>query len=102
MESADQNGSAIMTELAEVPMQLGVWRTLARRNLELHQVRSPILRYGLAVVCLAIALGLSLTLKYLQFRDVEAPLFTLAIDHRYLVRRNWAFRAGGPAIHGVL
>jgi signal transduction histidine kinase len=85
-----------MTELAEVPMQLGGWRTLARRNLELHQVRSPILRYGLAVVCVAIALGLSLTLKYLQFRDVEAPLFTLAIA---IV--TW-YAGTGPSVLAVL
>jgi K+-sensing histidine kinase KdpD len=68
-----------MTELAEGPMHVGGWQALASRNFKLHQVRSPVLRYGFSVLCVAIALGLSLTLRYLQFREVEAPLFTLSI-----------------------
>jgi signal transduction histidine kinase len=85
-----------MTGLAEVPMQLGGWRALARRNLELQQVRSPILRYGLSVGCVTIALGLSLTLKYLQFREVEAPLFTLSI-----AIATW-YAGTGPSVLAVL
>ena len=85
-----------MTELAEAPMHVGGWRALARRNLELHQVRSPILRYGLSVVCVAIALGLSLTLQYLQFRDVEAPLFALSI-----AIATW-YAGNGPSVLAIL
>jgi signal transduction histidine kinase len=85
-----------MTELAEGPMHVGGWRALARRNLELHQVRSPILRYGLSVVCVAIALGLSLTLQYLQFRDVEAPLFALSI-----AIATW-YAGNGPSVLAIL
>jgi signal transduction histidine kinase len=44
-----------------------------------QMLRSPILRYGLSVVCVAIALGLALTLRYYQFRDVELPVFTLVV-----------------------
>jgi len=85
-----------MTELAEGPMHVGGWRALARRNLELHQVRSPILHYGLSVVCVAIALGLSLTLQYLQFRDVEAPLFALSI-----AIATW-YAGNGPSVLAIL
>jgi signal transduction histidine kinase len=85
-----------MTELAEGPLHVGGWRALARRNLELHQVRSPILRYGLSVVCVAIALGLSLTLQYLQFRDVEAPLFALSI-----AIATW-YAGNGPSVLAIL
>src|SRR3984893_10882747 len=85
-----------MTELAEGPMHVGGWQALARRNLELHQIRSPILRYGLSVVCVAIALGLSLTLQYLQFRDVEAPLFALSI-----AIATW-YAGNGPAVLAIL
>ena len=44
-----------------------------------QMLRSLILRYGLSVVCVAIALGLALTLRYYQFRDVELPVFTLVV-----------------------
>jgi signal transduction histidine kinase len=85
-----------MTELAEGPMHSAGWQALARRNLELHHVRSPILRYGLSIVCVAIALGLSLSLRYLQFRDVEAPLFALGIA---IV--TW-YAGNGPSVLAVL
>jgi K+-sensing histidine kinase KdpD len=68
-----------MTELAGGPMQVGGWRALTRWNLTLHQVRSPLLRYGFAVVCVAIAFGLALTLQRYQLRDVESLLFAMAI-----------------------
>jgi len=85
-----------VTELAEGPTHVGGWRALARRNMELHQVRSPILRYGLSIVCVAIALGLSLTLQYLQFRDVEAPLFALSI-----AIATW-YAGTGPSVLAIL
>ncbi len=85
-----------MTELAKEPTGAGEWRALASWNLELHQVRSPVLRYGFSVVCIAIALGLSLALQYYQFRDVEAPLFAMAIG---VV--TW-YAGNGPAVVAVL
>jgi signal transduction histidine kinase len=68
-----------MSDLEERPPRVGVKRTLARWNQELQRIHSPILRYGLSVVCVAIALGLALTLQYYQFRDVELPLLSLAV-----------------------
>jgi signal transduction histidine kinase len=85
-----------MSELAEGPMYVGGWRALARRSMELHHVRSPILRYGLSVGCVVIALVLSLTLQYLQFRDVEAPLFTLSI-----AIATW-YAGNGPSVLAIL
>jgi len=58
-----------------------VWarRLLALWDLELHSVRSPILRYGFSAVCVALAFGVALGLQHYQFRDAEVPVFTLAI-----------------------
>jgi signal transduction histidine kinase len=64
---------------AEGPTNLGVRQTLARWNLESQRIRSPILRYGLSVVSIAIGLGLALTLQYYKFHDVELPVLTMAI-----------------------
>jgi signal transduction histidine kinase len=52
-------------------------RAVLGLHLNLHTERSPILRYGFSVVCVAVALGLALTLQ--QFRGVELPLFCLSI-----------------------
>jgi len=54
-------------------------RALARSNESLHWIHAPILRYGFSIVCVAIAVGLSLALQYYQFRDVELPVLTLAV-----------------------
>jgi signal transduction histidine kinase len=69
----------MMTDHAEGPTGVGVRRTLARWNEESQRIRSPILRYGLSVVSVAIGLGLALTLQYYQFRDVELPVLSLSI-----------------------
>jgi K+-sensing histidine kinase KdpD len=57
-----------------------VSRTVVHWDLNnLQRSRSPILRYGFSAICVAIALGLALILRYYQFRDVELPVFGLAI-----------------------
>jgi signal transduction histidine kinase len=86
----------MMTELAQGQMHVGGWRALARWNLALHQVRSPILRYGFSVVLVAIALGLSLVFQHYEFRDVETPLFTLSI-----AIITW-YAGNGPAVLAIL
>ena len=52
---------------------------MARSNLELQIVRSPVLRYGLAVLSVSAALGVSLLLERFHFRNVADPLFLFAI-----------------------
>src|SRR6202166_5373086 len=52
---------------------------MARSNLELQIARSPVLRYGLAVLSISVALGVSLLLERFQFRNVADPLFLFAI-----------------------
>src|SRR6202790_5264068 len=85
-----------MTELAEGPTHVGVRRSLAYWNQEFQRIHSPILRYGLSVVCVAIALGLALTLQYYQFRDVALPVFSLAV-----AIATWS--AGvGPSVLAIL
>jgi signal transduction histidine kinase len=51
---------------------------VARWNLELPY-HHPVLGYGLSLVSVGLALGLALLARYYGFRDVELPLFTLAI-----------------------
>src|SRR6202140_5472287 len=63
----------------EVSPRVYARRTMARSNLELQIARSPVLRYGLAVLSVSVALGGSLLLERFHFRDVADPLFLLAI-----------------------
>jgi signal transduction histidine kinase len=85
-----------MTEVAEHSTHTGRWRALARWNLELHLVRSPILRYGFSIVGVALAFGLALTFRSHQFHDVEALLFSMAI-----AVITW-YAGNGPAVLAIL
>ena len=49
-----------------------------RWNLDLRYGH-PVLGYGLSLVCVGLALGAALLAKYYGVRDVELPVFTLAI-----------------------
>jgi len=71
-------------------------RALARSNESLHMIPSPILRYGLSVVCVAIALGLALTLQNYQFSRVPLPFLSLAVA---IV--SW-YAGIGPSVLAVL
>ena len=63
---------------------------------ELQRVRSPILRYGFAVVSVVVATAIALAIQESQFRDVELPLLVLVIG---LV--TW-YAGTGPAVVAVL
>jgi light-regulated signal transduction histidine kinase (bacteriophytochrome) len=52
---------------------------VALLHLELQKGRSPVLRYGFSLLCVALALGLGLAVQYFGFRDVALPVFTLSI-----------------------
>src|SRR6202163_415801 len=52
---------------------------MARSNLELQIARSPVLRYGLAVLSVSVALGGALLLERFHFHNVADPLFLFAI-----------------------
>src|ERR1700730_1386228 len=93
---SNQKKSVTMSDLEERPPRVGVKRTLARWNQELQRIHSPILRYGLSVVCVAIALGLALTLQYYQFRDVALPVFSLAV-----AIATW-YAGVGPSVLAIL
>ncbi len=86
----------MMTYLAEGPTSAAVRRSLARWNLELHR-GGPAIRYGFAVVCVAVALGAALAFQYYGFRGMELPLFDLAI-----VIATWYVGAGPSALAVVL
>src|SRR5271168_4020365 len=75
---SDRNRNVMMIHVAEGPTGVAVRRSLARWNLELHGGHSAI-RYGFSVVCVAVALGVALALRYYGFRNVTLPAFDLAI-----------------------
>jgi PAS domain S-box-containing protein len=70
-----------LREIAGVEMSPRVYvrRTMARSNLELQIARSPVLRYGMAVLSVSVALSGSLLLERFHFHNVADPLFLLAI-----------------------
>jgi hypothetical protein len=72
---------------------------MAGGYVDLHSGRSSLQRYGFAVVCIAIALGLALILGRYGVRGVELPVFAL-FRFRHLVCRSRAFSAGCRAVHG--
>jgi hypothetical protein len=63
---------------------------------EFQRVRSPVLRYGFAVVSVVIATAVALLIQEYQFPDVELPLLVLVIG---LV--TW-YAGSGPAVVAVL
>jgi signal transduction histidine kinase len=52
---------------------------MASWNLQSKLARSPLLRYGFSVACVAIAMGLELVFRHYRFREIAAPPFNLAI-----------------------
>jgi signal transduction histidine kinase len=64
---------------------------LARWNLELHR-GGPAIRYGFSLLCVAVAFGAALVCQYYSFRDMELPLFDLAI-----VVTTW-YAGAGPGV----
>jgi len=69
----------MITDNAKKPTGVEVRRAMARWNEESQRIRSPILRYGLSVVSVAIGLGLALALQHYRFHDVELPVLTMSI-----------------------
>jgi signal transduction histidine kinase len=86
----------MMTDFSEGPIGVGAPRARGRWNIDLHSVRSVILRYCLSVLCVGTALGLSLAFRYYQFRDVAAPLFALSI-----AVVTW-YAGNGPSVLAIL
>jgi signal transduction histidine kinase len=74
----------------------GVRRSLTYWNPEFQRIHSPILRYGFAVVSVAVALGVSFVFQYYEFREVELPVLTVAI-----ALTTW-YAGNGPAMLAVL
>src|ERR1700704_4899581 len=52
---------------------------MTRKTGALSNIPAPVLRYGLACVSVAIALGTALLLEHDRFQDVADPLFLFAI-----------------------
>jgi PAS domain S-box-containing protein len=69
---------------------------MARPKLQSQLAHSPVLRYGLAAISFAIALGLALLTQHFGFRNVEVPLFLFAIAVTV-----W-YAGTGPAILAVV
>jgi signal transduction histidine kinase len=85
-----------MADFAQPSTEGGARRFLARWDQKFQRLQSPVARYGLAIVSVAIAVGLSLPLQYYQFRDVEVPILTFAI-----AITTW-YAGNGPAVTAIL
>jgi signal transduction histidine kinase len=88
--------TVVVTELVEESSYAGVRHSLAYWNPEFQRIHSPVLGYGYSVVSVAVALGVGLALQHYQFRDVELPVFTVAIAFT-----TW-YAGNGPAVLAVL
>jgi signal transduction histidine kinase len=73
-----------------------VRRPLAYWNQEFQRIHSPILRYGFSVVSVTIAFAVAFALQHYRFRDVEVPVFTVAIAFT-----TW-YAGAGPSVLAVL
>jgi hypothetical protein len=68
-----------MSDLAGPPPRVGVKRPLLRWS-KGFEIRSPLLRYGLSVICCAIATGLGLIFFYhYEIRGMELGLLCLPV-----------------------
>ena len=85
-----------MADYAQGLTDVGMKRTLARWDPEVHMIRSPILRYGFSVASVAIALVVAFTLQYYQFRDVEVPVLALSI-----ALTTW-YAGTGPSVLAIV
>ena len=88
--------NAIMTNVAEAPTRVGIRQTLARWYRDLQTIHSPILRYGLSVVCVGIGIGLALAAHRREIHDVELPILVLSIA---LIA--W-YAGAGPSVLAVM
>jgi signal transduction histidine kinase len=73
-----------------------VRRPLAYWNPEFQRIHSPIQRYGFSVVSVTIAFAVAFALQHFRFRDVEVPVFTVAIAFT-----TW-YAGAGPSVLAVL
>src|SRR5215467_2217191 len=85
-----------MADYAQGLPDVGMKRTLARWNPEVHMIRSPMLRYGFSVASVAIALVLALIFQYYQFREVEVPVLALSI-----ALTTW-YAGTGPSVLAIV
>ena len=63
---------------------------------EFDRAQSPILRYGLAVVLLAVSIAVALALQAYEFRDIELPALLLVVGVI-----SW-YAGNGPAVLAVV
>jgi signal transduction histidine kinase len=76
--------------------RIGIGATRAPADQELHNIRSPTLRYGLSVVSVAVATAVALALQHFHFREIELPVLTIAIAFT-----TW-YAGRGPSVLTVL
>src|SRR5689334_17187434 len=69
---------------------------MAYWSLESDSRRLPIIRCGFAVARVAVALGITLAMQYNDFRDIEFPIFILAVFLAAWYAGTW------PAVVAVL
>ncbi len=70
--------------------------SVKRWRLDFQTGRTLFLRYGFAVICVAVALGLALAARYYGIRNIELPVLTIAI-----ALPTW-YAGIGPSLLAVL
>ncbi len=86
----------MMSEFADGGAHAGVRPGLVQANPPSRRIHALLLRYGLAVVSVAIALLVAFALQHYQLADVEVPVIIVAIAFT-----TW-YAGAGPAVLAVL
>ena len=85
-----------MADFAQPSTDGSARRFLARWDQKLHGLQTPVAHYGLAVVSVAVAVGLSLPLQYYEFRAAPVPVLSFAI-----AVTAW-YAGNGPAVTAIV
>jgi len=75
-------GIRVIIRLREIPRSVEV-KAMAQPKLQLRIAQSPVLRYGLAVLSVSVALGGALLTERLQLRNITLFLFGIAVAAWY-------------------
>lgn len=93
---SNQEKIVTMSDLAERPPRIGMKQVMLRWTRESNGIRSPLLRYGLSIICCAAATGLALLLHRDGIRGMELGLLCLPI-----AITTW-YGGIGPSVLAVL
>ena len=79
MEELACSATGNVANIAQRPTAFEMAETVAEPHLKRRTALVAVVQYGIAVVCVAIALGASLAAQHYGFRDVALPVLALSI-----------------------